>query len=417
MESKLPEGWGWKKVKEVCLKITSGGTPLRKNLAYYNGNIPWVKSGDLNDNYLSHTQETITEEGLTNSSAKIFPKGTVLIALYGATIGKTAILNIEAATNQACCGLIVNERKILNKYLFYFLRSRINEYKKSGFGGAQDNISQGLIKKTEIPIPFPNNTKKSLEVQQVIVKKLDAFFKEYDILKEEKQKAKEKRELIYPSALFKLLEKYRNKNKIKIGELVNNGSILEIKSGFPSGKHTREGELIHIRPMNINLKGRLDLSKCKYVNPDPDKKETYKLRKGDIIFNNTNSPELVGKTMCFNSDANCLYSNHMTRIRVDKEKINPNYLAIYLHNLWRQGFFKIICRSHVSQASVNNSMLKDVEIILPSIKEQDKIVEQMNNISKPMSMITKESISIIKNIESLPHSVLTKAFQGELISG
>lgn len=101
--------------------MTSGGTPSRKNLGYYtNGTIPWVRSGELENGAIRDTEIKITQAGLNESSAKIFPKGTLLIALYGATIGKLAYLDIDACTNQAVCGIFEND-KVTLKYLYYYL--------------------------------------------------------------------------------------------------------------------------------------------------------------------------------------------------------------------------------------------------------------------------------------------------------
>ncbi len=133
--------------------ITSGGTPSRKSPKYYeNGSISWVKTGDLKEKYLFATEEKITQAGLDNSSAKIYPPDTVLIAMYGATIGATSILKIHAATNQACAAFI-KRNDILPEYLYSFLQSQQSRFEKEAVGGAQPNISAGYLKQIEIPIP------------------------------------------------------------------------------------------------------------------------------------------------------------------------------------------------------------------------------------------------------------------------
>jgi len=152
----IPKHWQIKKLGDVC-HTTSGGTPSRGNTKYYQGNIPWVKSGELDKGLILETEEKISEEAIKNSSAKIFPKGTLLIALYGATIGKLAFLGVDAATNQAVCGIYKNEN-IDSNYLFNLLFYKKPSLVKQGIGGAQPNISQGILKNLEIPIPhFPNN--------------------------------------------------------------------------------------------------------------------------------------------------------------------------------------------------------------------------------------------------------------------
>lgn len=138
----LPHNWSWVKLGDVC-STTSGGTPSRRNSKFYNGDIPWVKSGELDKGLILDTEEKISEEALKNSSAKIFPKGTLLIALYGATIGKLAFLGIDAATNQAVCCIYKNEN-IDSNFLFHFLFFKKAYLVKQSIGGAQPNISQGI---------------------------------------------------------------------------------------------------------------------------------------------------------------------------------------------------------------------------------------------------------------------------------
>ncbi len=151
MPFEVPEGWVWTTLSEVGT-WQSGGTPSRSNKSYYGGNIPWLKTGDLNDGLISDIPESITEEAVANSSAKINPTGSVLIAMYGATIGKLGILTFPATTNQACCACIEYE-VVAQMYLFYFLLSQRTAFIEKGGGGAQPNISKEIIVNTYIPLP------------------------------------------------------------------------------------------------------------------------------------------------------------------------------------------------------------------------------------------------------------------------
>ena len=146
-------------------EIGSGGTPSKTHPEYYGGDIPWVKTGDLKSEYLYEVEDFITEEGLNNSSAKVYDTDTVLIAMYGATIGATSILKMSACTNQACAAFKKNE-KVIPEYLYYFLKSQKEKFVRDGVGGAQPNISAGYLKKVEMELP-------SLEEQKVIVEILD----------------------------------------------------------------------------------------------------------------------------------------------------------------------------------------------------------------------------------------------------
>jgi type I restriction enzyme S subunit len=169
MKNQLPKDWKWVKLGEVCF-TTSGGTPSRKESNYFNGNIPWVKSGELGNGLITDTEEKISEEAVKNSSAKIFPKGTLLIALYGATIGKLAFLGVDAATNQAICGIYKNKNidsYYLYNYLFYKKQKLVNQ----GIGGAQPNISQTILKTLTFPfLPKPPNSPLLLKSKNFLAK-------------------------------------------------------------------------------------------------------------------------------------------------------------------------------------------------------------------------------------------------------
>ena len=142
----------WVELGEI-FETSSGGTPMKNKEEYYkNGTIPWLKSGEVNQGLIFHVEEKITPEGLKNSSAKIFPVDTVLVAMYGATAGKVGLLKVESSTNQAVCGIFPNA-KIIPEFLYSYLRTQSDEIVKFSTGGAQPNISQGIIRKIKIPLP------------------------------------------------------------------------------------------------------------------------------------------------------------------------------------------------------------------------------------------------------------------------
>ena len=150
----IPEEWEVKKISDLYV-TSSGGTPSRRNEIefYKNGSIPWVKTKELNDNYILDTEEKITELAVKKSSAKIFPKNTVLIAMYGATIGKLGILSCEAATNQACCAFLLKDKVHSGFYIFQFLSNNIKKITGLAFGAAQPNISQNTVRGIDILSP------------------------------------------------------------------------------------------------------------------------------------------------------------------------------------------------------------------------------------------------------------------------
>lgn len=147
----IPDNWTWVRVGDMG-SWASGATPSRTNPDFYGGNIPWLKTGDLNDGYIDDVPEYITEIALEKTSVRLNPKGSVLMAMYGATIGKLGILNTPMTTNQACCACITFDG-VFNRYLFYFLMSQRPSYIGMAEGGAQPNISKEKIVASIMPLP------------------------------------------------------------------------------------------------------------------------------------------------------------------------------------------------------------------------------------------------------------------------
>ena len=189
----VPESWEWQKLGDIGV-WQSGATPSRLNKEYYGGNIPWLKTGDLNDGYIQEIPETITQKALEETSVKLNPAGSVLIAMYGATIGKVGILTFPATTNQACCAC-VEYNGIEQMYLFYFLLSHKEEFIMLGGGGAQPNISKEKIVDTYIPIPPQFEQKR-------IINAIEQWFALIDTL----ESAKEDLQMSIAQAKSKILD-------------------------------------------------------------------------------------------------------------------------------------------------------------------------------------------------------------------
>ena len=198
MVNGLPKGW--KRTKLIKnIKTSSGGTPSRNKGEYYkNGTIPWIKTGELQDCILINTEECITEDAVSNSSAKLFPKGTLLMAMYGVNVGKLGISEIEATCNQACC--VFTPKHIDYKYyIFHYLKS-IREYLLSiSFGAAQQNLSQELIK--SIRVLFPDE-----KTNISFIKEVEPLFKEISIIQQQNQLLTHQRDLLLPRLMSGKLE-------------------------------------------------------------------------------------------------------------------------------------------------------------------------------------------------------------------
>lgn len=195
----LPKGWVIKKIKD-CYNTCSGGTPNREKAEYYiNGNIPWIKTGEIQDSIILDTEEKITSDALKHSSAKLLPQNSLLMAMYGVNIGKLGILTKQMSCNQAACAFLPNDENNTFYYLFFYLKS-IREYLLNiGFGAAQQNLSQTLIKNIRIILP-------SKDIINCFEQKINGLYKQIEILQRQSALLTRQRDLLLPRLMSGKLE-------------------------------------------------------------------------------------------------------------------------------------------------------------------------------------------------------------------
>jgi hypothetical protein len=202
------------------------------------------------------------------------------------------------------------------------------------------------------------------------------------------------------------------------GPRLNDGLVLNAQSGFACGTNNRAGDgVAHLRPMNVSAAGDIRLVDLKYVPMAEVDREERWIRLDDVLFNNTNSPELVGKTAHYDLPVSRAFSNHMTRLRCRSEVIDPRFCALALHQKWREGYFRGICNNHVSQASISRSVLLETSIPLPPLAEQRRIVDQVSVLTKRVSSAHERLASISLILKRFRQSVLAAACSGRLTAG
>jgi hypothetical protein len=395
-EHELHSSWKLVRLGDIC-KTTSGGTPSRAHTEFYGGNIPWVKSGELCDGLINVIEETITEKGLEISSAKLFKKGTLLIALYGATVGKLGILSRDAATNQAVCA-IFTDSNLETKYLFWYLRSIRADLIDKGKGGAQPNISQGIIR--DIPIPLA-----PIDQQKLIVAEIEKQFSLLDeavaALKRIQANLKRYKAAVLKAAVEgKLTELWRKEQPD-----VEPASEL-LKRILAERRRKWEEDYIKKYVGAHGYAPKDDLGKKKYKEPlPPDTTNLPELPKGwvwvifvQLISASKNSIKRGPFGSTVKKAFLCLRD---TRYMNNKMQ----YIAI---QSW-----VIITLTKKNIASVED--IKNIPVALPSIKEQAVIVDKIGSrLSVAEEMEAAIEISL-KRAERLRQSILKKAFSGELV--
>ncbi|WP_079224753.1 restriction endonuclease subunit S [Stenotrophomonas maltophilia] len=406
--SGLPEGWVDVELIELG-EWGSGGTPYKGERSYYEGGtIPWLVIGDLNDAEVTASEKRITQLGLDNSSAKLLPVDTLLIAMYG-SIGKLGITKIECATNQAIAFCKPESLLVELKYLFHSLKNQKAALISRGQGGAQQNISQGILRAHKIPL--------APRLEQVrIAHKLDALQARVDAARGHLDRVpallKRFRQSVLAAATSgELTEEWQ-------GDVESSWKMVALKdvaADFSYGSSTKssnEGKVPVLRMGNIQ-NGLLDWDDLVFTS-DKTEIEKYKLSMGDVLFNRTNSPELVGKTAVFRCEREAIYAGYLIRVRCS-EKLLPDFLSfclngpIGLHWRWE------VKTDGVSQSNINATKLAAFEFELPPIEEQREIVRRVEALFALADRVQAQYEAVRARVDKVTPALLAKAFRGELV--
>jgi type I restriction enzyme S subunit len=371
------------KLGDVCI-IQSGGTPSRSNLDYWkNGTISWVKISDIKDKYLNFTEEYITYEGLKNSSAKIFSKGTILYTIF-ATLGEVSILNIEAATNQAIAGIKLVDENVYNDFLYYYLVSKKEEVNNRGRGVAQNNINLSMLKNIEIEMP-------NLEKQRKIANVLDKVNK---IINKRQQQLKKIDELVKSRFIEMFGDPVTNSYNLPIVSL---GELSELitKGASPSWQGFSyiddRTQTLFITSENVR-EGYIDLSFPKYIEDGfNDKQKRSVIHKGDFLINIVGAS--IGRAAQFNLDCKANMNQAAALVRINDKRIKDNYLLIYLNSEKAQRMYDLM-KSDTGRANLSLKDISDLSILLPPIAQQEKF-------EKFFTLTNKSKLEIQKSLDKL----------------
>ena len=364
--------------------IASGGTPDKKKPFYYeNGTIPWVKTGDLKTQYVPTGIDCITEEGLNNSPAKLFPPNTVLVAMYGATIGACSILSYEAATNQACAAFLPNEN-VLPTYLYYFLLSKRDQFVKDGVGGAQPNISAGYLKNVQFDLV-------PVRQQEVIVERLDKIENLIALRKEQLAKLDQ----LVKSRFIEMFGIYpANPMGWETGKIRDTVADVRYGSSRPA---VDGGKYPYLRMNNITYGGELDLSDVKRIDVPENELDKCTVRRGDVLFNRTNSKELVGKTCVYDRDEMMVLAGFVIRVRVN-DRVLPEFLSAFLNTDFSKKTLSEMCKAAIGQANINAQEMQNIGLYLPPLELQRQFVQFKKQTDKSKVVESIHRMNVLFNI-------------------
>ncbi|MGZ0012345.1 restriction endonuclease subunit S [Providencia hangzhouensis] len=393
----VPNGWKLSTIEEIS-SVSSGGTPSRKNESYWNGNIPWVTTAEVQFKIIEDTAEKITEEGLANSSAKLFPVDTILIAMYGQgkTRGQVAKLGIEASTNQACAAIILKAGYHVD-YYYQFIISQYDNIREMANSGGQENLSGGIVKSIKVPVP-------PLPEQKKIAKILSTWDKaiattEKLIATSQQQKKALMQQLL--TGKKRLLDK----NGVRFGgewKKVRLGNMADMNSGGTPKSNIEEyygGNIPWVSIADMTKQGKWISSTEKNLTELGLENSSARIYpKNSVLYAMYAS---IGE--CSIAQVPLSSSQAILGIR-PKSELNFEFLYFFLTSLKE----KIKLQGQQgTQSNLNAGMVKDFVLYLPDMEEQQKIVAVLAAADQEITTLQQQLDQLKQEKKALMQQLLT----------
>ena len=398
LKEKLPEGWKWITIEDA-FDVTGGDSAPQEKEYFIKGDIPFVRMQDVGRYHfttnLIETVDKVNRKAVDDRNMRIFPKGTILMPRSGSVYcNHRAVLGIEASvvSHLAC---LIPKKEVSSIYAVYYLAT-FDMTKISSKNTGLDVLSFKDLKKVPFLLP-------PLQVQKQIVAKLDAQMAHIEIMKKEAEKEKRAGEEILVSSLDGIFNN-PNWKHAKFKE------YFSTKYGLskPSVKDITRTKAVRMN--NITYTGELVLNDICYLDLNKDELEKHKLKKGDLIFNRTNSAELVGKNTYFDNDETYVTVSYLVVASPKNDKINSEFISYYLNSSKLKKYFLENCDRAISQANFSASKLGEIQIPIPDIKVQDELCKKVRLLKEEIRFIQQNISQKLSAISQLTSSLLNEVF-------
>jgi type I restriction enzyme S subunit len=381
-------------IGKLALEIKTGKTPPTSNPEYFDGDIVWIGPSDLKgQKYAEDSERKVSGIALEQKKISLYQTDTVLISTIG-TIGKTAIVKKPVASNQQLTGILVNQNIILPELFYYWLRlnQKTLEYKANK--ATIPMLNNKLLKR--IKVVFPKN----IEDQYKIIGRLNRI---QELIDKRVETIQFLEEYIHSVFLEMFLERSNQSEYIPLKE--TNGVTLT-KYGTAKKANTEEVGLPVLRMGNISFNGEIQLDDMKWVELTKKEQHKLKLENRNVLFNRTNSPELVGKIAVWNKGVGYTYAGYLIKLELDEKILNPYYLACFFNSEFGKSVLKNKARLSGSLANISATTLLKQLFYLPSIENQKLFEKIYLKVEKQKG----KYIFQLERLQTLFQSALQNAF-------
>lgn len=408
----VPENWVWVRLGAVC--FFENGYAFKSDKFSSEKGIPVIRISNIKENNvdlddcIKTLEENIDEKFIVH-------QGDLLIAMSGATTGKNGVYmsaNIAYLNQRVGNIKVKNKELLIEKFRNFYIANMQNEILNTAYGGAQPNISSQKMSVMTFPLP-------PLSEQQRIIERIEVLFAKLDEAKERLQEvadsfAVRKAAILHKAFMGELTKQWRRENGVS-DESWEEKTIGEICSSLKYGtskKSSDDGEVVVLRMGNLQ-NGEIDWSNLAYTSDEEDIKK-YLLKSGDVLFNRTNSPELVGKTSIYRGEMPAIYAGYLIKLDYEKNIVVGDYLNYYLNSSKAKEYYMQVKTDGVSQSNINAKKIGEFEIPLPTLSEQHEIVRLIDELlarERKAQQVTEQALA---SIDLMKKSILARAFRGEL---
>ena len=380
------------------VRTYGGGTPKKSNPDYFGGSIPWVTPKDMKARTVLGSEVTLTAAGLENSSARLVPANSVLLVTRSGVLKHTlpvGVSQVPVAMNQTMKALVPLD-PLDAGYLAHLLAAWAPRILRWVRATTADNFPITRLQQLEVPLP-------PLDEQRRIARVLDGA----DALRAKRGAAISTLEDLGESCFVDVFGDPQTGNgRWRIGRI---GDLLESATYGTSAKAGPTGDIPVLRMGNLTASGRIDLTDLKYLDMTPRELERYSIRPGDILFNRTNSADLVGKTALYRNTERVTFAGYLVRLRVTSEH-RPEYLAAFLNTAYAKQRLRGMCKSIVGMANINAKELQHVPIPLPPVTLQQTFAGAIAH----LEIMREKAQAHLDHLDVLFASLQHRAFAGEL---
>ena len=374
----MKEKWEHKKIGDVCI-VERGGSPrpIDDYITDSPNGINWIKIGDTNDSmFITQTAQKIKPEGMKKS--RYVQPGDFLLS-NSMSFGRPYILKIDGCIHDGWLVLRDNEEVFDKRFLYYYLSSKptYEKFKMMAVGGVVNNLNSEMVRKVDIPIPHKN------EQNQIA----DLFDKINIVINKRKQQLSNLDDLI-KARFVEMFGTYpANEKGWDTGTIRD--LVTEVRYG--SSRKAADGELgkyPYLRMNNITYGGELDLTDTKTIDIPDEELDKCTVRRGDVLFNRTNSKELVGKTCVYNRDEMMVLAGFVVRVRLN-DKAYPEFVSVFLNTDFSKQMLLNMCKTAIGQANINAQELQNIEIYIPPKDNQREFIMFKDQVDKSKAVIQK----------------------------